>query len=42
MRRLFIAVVTLAVCVLAVFGIAKALSFAKQVIGIPREAYASD
>lgn len=42
MRRFLIAVVTLAVCVLAIVGIAKALSFAKQVIGIPREAYASD
>ena len=42
MRRLFIAVVTLTVCVLAIIGIAKGLSFAKQLIGIPREAYASD
>ncbi|QEF98094.1 hypothetical protein Mal15_21410 [Stieleria maiorica] len=42
MRRVLITVVTLTVCLLAVFGIAKALSFAKQVIGIPREAYASD
>ncbi len=42
MRRLLIALVALTVCVLAILGIAKALSFAKQVIGIPREAYASD
>ena len=42
MRRFLIAVVTLTVCVLALLDIAKAVSFAKQVISIPREAYASD
>lgn len=42
MRRFLITVVSLSVCVLAVLGIAEAVSFAKQVIGIPREAYASD
>ena len=42
MRRLLITFVILSVCVFAAVGIVKALSFAKQAIGIPREAYASD
>ena len=36
MRRVLITVVALTVCTIAVFGIAKALSFAKQVIGKDR------
>ncbi len=42
MRRVLITVSALSVFALAVFGIVKALSFAKDVIGLPREAYASD
>ena len=42
MKRVLINAVVLTVCAVAVLGIAKAFSFVRQVIGIPREAYASD
>ncbi len=42
MRPVLITVVALTTCAIAAFGIAKALSFVKQVLPNPREAYASD